>query len=512
MAEDDSVKTKPTQGGAGPGPVEPLLSLDGVHVGFGGIIALHDESFSIRPGEIVGLLGHNGAGKSTLVNVATGAVRPQRGTMTIQGRAVTAFGNPDEIERAGVKVIHQEPALAQHLSVADNITLGRRQEWLPSEGRRDYARRALGLLGSTINVNRPVSSLEFGEKQIVDLARALSTDLKVLFLDEPTGALGQQEADRLHDLLRRLAEQGRGVVYVSHRLRDILSVCTRLVVLRGGKVVLDQPAADFTVARLSDALAPGLQGADRKVAATAGAAALTVTRAGQELEFSRGRITGLFGMAAGPQFALLESLFGCGAHVPATLESEPFVPTGPRDAIAHGVYYVSANREKEGLLTHMSSLDNLVLPWIDRYRSGFLYSHAKAAAIYKVARKNLNIRGGHMDGLISTLSGGNRQKVTLGRWIFGDRPKVLLLAQPTQGIDVGARLDIAKALRDMAESGVTVLVASSEADEIELLCDRAYTCFGDEWTASHASGNWSEALLRSLVDQRATTGLNNEAA
>ncbi len=503
------METNPTRDGAS---AEPLLALSGIHVGFGGIIALHDESFSVRPGEIVGLLGHNGAGKSTMVNVATGAIRPQRGTMTIQGRKVTALGNPSEIERAGVKVIHQEPALAQHLSVADNITLGRAEEWQSSDRRRDYARKALSLLGSTINVDRPVSSLEFGEKQIVDLARALSTDLKVLFLDEPTGALGQQEADRLHGLLRRLAEQGRGIVYVSHRLRDILSVCTRLVVLRGGKVVLDQPAGDFTVARLSDALAPGIEIADRQVAASAGPVALAVRRGEQELEFPRGQVTGLFGMAAGPQFALLESLFGCGARTEATLGSTRFSPASPRDAIGHRVYYVSANREKEGLLSHMTALDNLILPWIDRYRNGFLYSHAKAAATYRIAQKSLNIRGGHMDGLVSALSGGNRQKVTLGRWIFGNQPDVLLLAQPTQGVDVGARLDIVKALRSLTEAGVTVLVASSEADEIELLCDRAYTCFGDEWTASQASVSWSEILLKSLVDQRATTGLDNEAA
>lgn len=506
------MKPDSTCGNGSTGSVEPLLSLNGIHVGFGGIVALHDENFSVRPGEIVGLLGHNGAGKSTLVNVATGAVRPQRGTMIIQGQPVTALGNPSEIERAGVKVIHQEPALAQYLSVADNITLGRKEEWLPRQSRRDHARRALGLLGSTINVDRPVSSLEFGEKQIVDLARALSTDLKVLFLDEPTGALGQQEADRLHNLLRRLAEQGRGIIYVSHRLRDILSVCTRLVVLRGGKVVLDQPAADFTVARLSAALAPGMEGTERQSRAKTGAIGLTVRHGGQELSFARGQITGLFGMAAGPQFALLQSLFGCGMRAQAGLGSRPFSPASPRDAIRNGVYYVSANREKEGLLTHMTALDNLILPWIDRYKSGLLYSHAKAAAAYLVAQKSLNIRGGHMDGLVSALSGGNRQKVTLGRWIFGNRPKVLLLAQPTQGVDVGARLDIARALGELAENGVTVLVASSEADEIELLCDRAYTCVGDEWTESRASASWSETLLKSLVDQRATTGLNNEAA
>jgi ABC-type sugar transport system ATPase subunit len=485
---------------AGTGSAKPILTLEGIHVSFGGIVALRDENFAVRPGEIVGLLGHNGAGKSTLVNVATGAVRPQRGLMTIDGRRASVLGNPSEIEKAGVKVIHQEPALAQFLSVADNITLGRREEWLSNAERREFSRRALALIGSPIDVDRPVSTLEFGEKQIVDLARALSTDLKVLFLDEPTGALGQQEADRLHDLLRKLASEGRGIVYVSHRLRDILSVCTRLVVLRGGEVVLDEPAANFTVARLSEALAPDMRQSDRSVPPDTTEVALTAKRGDQELQFHKGRITGLFGMAAGPQFQLLEQLFGTGGSIDASLFGRPLDVNGPRDAIRNGIFYVSANREREGLLQHMSSLDNLVLPWIDHFRNGPFVSHDKAAVTYRKAQQSLNIRGGHMDGLVSQLSGGNRQKVVLGRWIFGDRPKVLLLAQPTQGVDVGARLDIARSLHALADTGVTILVASSESDEIELLCSRAYTCQGDRWSETTTTAGWSEILLKSLVE------------
>lgn len=500
-------------GGVATGAISPILELQHVHVQFGGIVALHDENFSIMPGEIVGLLGHNGAGKSTLVNVATGAVRPQAGSMSIDGKIFSSLGDPSETERAGVKVIHQEPALVQHLSVADNICLGRREEWLARAGRKQYARKALGLLGSTLNVDRPVSSLEFGEKQIVDLARALSTDLKVLFLDEPTGALGQHEADRLHDLLRKLAQQGRGIVYVSHRLRDILAVCTRLVVLRGGKVVLDEPAQDFTVARLSEALAPGLGGPQKTAVPKTGDVALTVRRPDHDLRFCRGEITGLFGMAAGPQFTLLERLFGIGEPVEASLDGRPLRIGGPRDAIAQGVFYVSANREREGLLTQMTALDNLVLPWIDGHRNGPLYSHTKAATLFRTAQQSLNIRGGHMDGPVSALSGGNRQKVVLGRWIFGKRPDVLLLSQPTQGVDVGARLDIAAALRALTETGTAVIVASSEADEIELLCDRAYTCFGNVWPASEAAEDWSEVLLRSLVGTAAASaGVDDETA
>ncbi|MGE0649298.1 MAG: sugar ABC transporter ATP-binding protein [Alphaproteobacteria bacterium] len=475
--------------------------MQNIHMAFGGNVALVDETFQVMPGEIVGLLGHNGAGKSTLVNVATGALRPQRGEMEVDGAAIALRGDPREIERAGIKVIHQEPALADNLSVADNITLGRREESLSPGARQKFASQALALLGSSMDVTQPVSSLEFGEKQIVDLARALSTNLRVLFLDEPTGALGQHEADRLHALLRKLSADGRGIVYVSHRLRDILEVCTRLVVLRGGRIVLDRPARGFGIAELSEALAPGMKAEEGAVAASAATeTVLKVVRdEGQALEFRRGEIVGLFGMAAGPQFKLLDALFGIRGGVSAELDGAAYAPGSPRGAIRRGVYYVSANRERDGLLKDMSALDNLVLPWVDHHTSYLAVSHAKAAGVYQLAKDALNVRGGHMDAPISALSGGNRQKIVVGRWLFGKQPRILLLSQPTQGVDVGARLDIARALRKLAAQGVTVLVASSESDEIELICERAYICEGRTWAPSAPGPDWAERLLQGLI-------------
>ena len=482
-----------------------LLRMSDVHVAFGGNIALADVSFEIRPGEIVGLLGHNGAGKSTLVNVATGALSPQRGTMEVKGKSVALRGNPRDMERAGIKVIHQEPALSDILSIADNITLGRPEEKFSPRKRRQIAKDALALLGSTMDVDQLVSALAFGEKQIVDLARVLSTHLHVLFLDEPTGALGQHEADRLHDLLRQLASEGHGIVYVSHRLRDILAVCTRLVVLRGGHVVLDRPAAGFSVAELSAALVPEVQVIEHIPVSTAqDETVLSVDWLdGQSFRFERGAIIGLFGMAAGPQFAFLEALYGLGAQVEAEVEGRRYNPHSPRDAIRRGVYYVSANRERDGLLADMSALDNLVLPWMDDHTTLLAFSRAKAANVYSRAREDLNVEGGHMDAPIVALSGGNRQKLVVGRWLFGQQPKVLLLSQPTQGVDVGARVDIARALRRLTNAGVVVLIASSESDEIELLCDRAYVCEGESWQAFPRSADWSERLLEALIRRAA---------
>jgi ABC-type sugar transport system ATPase subunit len=483
----------------------PLIALDGIHVAFGGTVALADASFKVGAGEIIGLLGHNGAGKSTLVKVATGALRPDRGTLMVGGQKVALRGDPRQMERLGVKVIHQEPALAGNLSVHDNITLGRDAERLPRAARRGIARDALALLGSGIDVDRPVLTLAFGERQIVDLARALSTNLTVLFLDEPTGALGRSETENLHALLRKLADQGRGIVYVSHRLRDILEVCTRLVALRGGRVMFDQPADAFTLGELSDALAPGVSRrvVKRPAAVAADAGGLEVDLHGNTHRFQRGEVTGLFGMAAGPQFGLLESLYGIGAPVAARLDGVPIAPRSPRAAIAASVYYVSADREREGLLPEMSALDNLVLPWMNQHTRFLALSHERAARVFGQAKQALDVRGGHMDGPAGALSGGNRQKLVVGRWLFGVRPRVLLLAQPTQGVDVGARTDIAIALRRLAEQQVVVLVASSEADEIALLCDRALICDGPAWTEAPRGARWEERLLEGLVTRHA---------
>jgi ABC-type sugar transport system ATPase subunit len=208
-------------------------------------------------------------------------------------------------------------------------------------------------------------------------------------------------------------------------------------------------------------------------------------------------------MAAGPQFAFLEALYGLGAQVEAEVEGRRYNPHSPRDAIRRGVYYVSANRERDGLLADMSALDNLVLPWMDDHTTLLAFSRAKAAKVYARARETLNVEGGHMDAPIVALSGGNRQKLVVGRWLFGQQPKVLLLSQPTQGVDVGARVDIARALRRLTDAGVVVLIASSESDEIELLCDRAYVCEGETWQAIPRSADWSERLLEALIQRAA---------
>jgi len=483
----------------------PLLEMRNINVTFGVTVALADEDFIVRQGEIIGLLGHNGAGKSTLVNVATGALRPNRGRMTMLGEQVPLRGSPAASASHGIKVMHQEPALADNLTIGENIVLRSASERTPMRERRRVAQAALSRLGSDLDIDRPVESLDLSQRQIVDLSRALSTKLNVLFLDEPTGALGRKETDRLHQILRELAADGQGIVYVSHRLRDILEVCTRIVVLRDGVTVMDTPAAGVSVDDLSEALSPGF--AENELEHDHGVASperpnvrLRLRLGDQTAELRDGEIIGLFGMAAGPQFALLESLFGIR---PSTCEAElddmGFAPRDPRRAIAKGVYFVTANREREALFKELSAAENLVLPWLDRHSWGPFISERMVAATYAAAEEALMIRGAPANAPITTFSGGNRQKVSLGRWMFAGTPSVLLLAQPTQGVDVGARREIARSVRRIAKQGVLVLVASAENDEIALMCDRAWVGDGTNWSEVAREHGWEQEMLRRLV-------------
>lgn len=499
MTGEGTGSRHPEQGQSTPaGGHETRLAFDGIEVSFGPVTVLHDVSVSFRPGEIVGLLGHNGAGKSTLINAATGALRSYRGRIAVDGETVPPGSTPKGVAERGIAVIHQEPALAPNLTVLDNLYLARAVPGATGT-RRERARAALDSLGAeTIALDQPVQTLSLGERQMVDLARStLLGDVRVLFLDEPTAALGEAETRTLHALIRRFAAAGTTVVYVSHRLPDIIDVCSRIVALRNGELALDAPVGSFTNQTLASALAGdrSLAGAE-PVAADVGQVALTI-RHEADFVFREGEIVGLFGMAAGSQFALLNRLFtesgeSIGAEVPGGIRG-----VGPRAAMRRGVHLVPGDRERDGLVAGMSASDNVFLPWM---RDATLGSARARARMYADIRTKLAIAGPDGGAPISTFSGGNRQKHLLARWIFPRRPAVLLLEQPTQGVDVGAKIDIRACLRDVAAEGTAIVVASAETDEIASLCDRAYVVSGSRSVAVPRSPTFEADLLSSLFD------------
>jgi ABC-type sugar transport system ATPase subunit len=476
------------------------LAFERVGVTFGATTVLDDVTTQFGRGEIVGLLGHNGAGKSTLINVATGALRSYTGQILVDGEALAAGSTPKSIAGQGVAVIHQEPALAPNLSVLDNLHLARDSATVRRAERVAKARAALDSLGAEqIRLDQPVETLSLGQRQMVDLARSVMLgDIKVLFLDEPTAALGEAETRSLHDIIRRLAAQGTTVVYVSHRLPDIIDVCTRIVALREGQLTLDAPVGSFTNASLSAALAGDKSLLDDEHRPTITGPALLTVEHEQELEFRPGEIVGLFGMAAGSQFAILQSLYGIGAgSAPARLDSAALNVAGPRSAVRQGVHLVPGDRERDGLIAGMSAFDNVFLPWL---HDSTLSSRRTREQLYATMREALAIQGPEGGAPISTFSGGNRQKHLLARWIFPKRPTVLLLEQPTQGVDVGAKADIRRCLRSVAAEGTAIVIASAETDEIATLCDRAYVLSGSRSRPVAKSSEFQSELLSTLFD------------
>lgn len=490
--------------------VASRVTFQNLTVEFGATKAVHDFTLTMRPGEIVGLLGHNGAGKSTVLNVATGAVKPSGGHFAIDGVEVPKGSSPREFAELGVTVVHQEPALARNLSVFDNLELGRTRRG-GLEVRRKAAREVLAKVGAKIALDHPVATLSLGQRQLVDLARGvLEGEIKALLLDEPTAALGAQETAALHQLIREFAATGTSVIYVSHRLPDILDVCNRIVVMSGGRLIADRPAAGITARDLAQALAPGVTKPELTNAATQ-AVAVEFPFGNSKISGFTGEVVGLFGMAAGEQFSLLESLYGVGGSMDAVLlYGHPYKPTKPANALREGIHYVPADREKDGLLPTVSASMNVLLPWLSHLGGGWWTSRA-GTRLYADSRKQLNVHGPTGEEPIAEFSGGNRQKHLLARWMFPKKPRLLLLAQPTQGVDFGAKVDIVRSLRRLAAEGTTVLVASAESDEIASMCDRSYVLYQSKIRELTGEDLSDENLLENLLTLAADSAQSRTA-
>jgi ABC-type sugar transport system ATPase subunit len=475
----------------------PRLEFEGLTVEFGATTALADIGFSVAPGEIVGLLGHNGAGKTTLFNVVSGVVTATSGAVLLDGERFGPVITPSEAAAHGITVIHQEPALAPNLTVLENLFLAR-----PGGFRKEArvrAREALDRVGSSAALEVPVEALSLGQRQLVDLARGmLGSDMRLLLLDEPTAALGKRETEALHALIRRLAAEGVAVVYVSHRLPDILDVCTRAIVLRGGRLAVDRPTAGFTASSLAEALVPDL----REVTLThsePGNERIAVPSFG--VTARAGEVVGVFGMAGGEQFDLAARLGGAGDPIRCRLDDAEIEISSPRQALALGLHSVPPDRDTDGLLGGRSALDNVLLPWFGRgVGSAWWITSSTGLEVYDRARSELHILGPDSRAEMSQYSGGNRQKHLLARWMYPSPPGVLVLAQPTQGVDVGARLDIVDAVRAAAAAGAAVIVCSSESDEIASMCDRSYVVVGERTASVPRSAEFNEALLGSLLE------------
>lgn len=473
-----------------------LLELHGVSKHYPGVRALSGVDFAVNAGEVHALLGENGAGKSTLMKVVAGTVQPDAGSLSIDGMAVT-LGSPGAARKHGIGVVHQELSLVPTLSVMENVLLGRwptrtRVGLLDWSALRDGAQALLERVGlSSLDPRRPVEEFDIATRQLVEIAKALAADARVLLLDEPTSALSDPEAERLFAIIGSLTDAGVGVVYVSHRLGEVLRVADRVTVLRDGQLVATDAAADVS----EDQLAVRMVGRDidaGRVRRTGGAedrgdVVLSARGLGRpphlrpvDLELRRGEIVGVFGLVGSGRSDLGRTLFGLEPATVGTLAvgGRDIRISSPAEAGAHGIGYVAAGRH-EGIIPTMSAVHNVTLGSLDRISRGPLLDHRAEAGVGRHYIDELDIRLRTPDQPGGTLSGGNQQKIVLARWLASES-SILILDDPTRGIDVGAKEEVFRLVQRLVGEGVTVLYLTSEFKEAKLLAHRIVVMAGGE--------------------------------
>jgi ribose transport system ATP-binding protein len=458
------------------------LRLTEVRKSFGAVRALKGVTLEVRAGEVHALLGENGAGKSTLMAVAAGSLQPDEGTVEIAG-ATLDTASPSAAQALGLGVVYQHPALAEDLTVVENMLLSMPRKLRPSYGKAPrWAREALATIGAEkIDVGSRISELTAAETQLVEIAKALATGPKVLILDEPTAALESEEVEHLFEQVRAIRARGTAVVYISHRIPEVEAIADRLTVLRDGATRGTFRVDEVDEARILELIAGRELEAvfpDKLAAGGAGKAVLSVAELSGSnfddvsLEIGEGEIVGIAGVAGNGQREFVRALAGLGNHSgTVNVNGSEVNLRNARRAQRQGVFYISSDRQREGIFPSLSVRENAVASSLQSFTEfGVVGSKAEREALAG-QEKGLAIKTSSPEADIASLSGGNQQKVVFARAMLG-RPKVLICDEPTQGVDVGARVEIYRLLRELAADGCAVLVCSSDALELVGLCDR----------------------------------------
>ncbi len=464
---------------------KPLLSLRNINMTFGGVSALKNVSFDVLPGEVHCLAGENGSGKSTLIKIITGVYRPQDGAVIEYDGLTYSHMSPVTAQAAGIQVIWQDLALFPEMTVAENIAfqtvLGRWPRVVNYNSMRETAEKALARLGVTLDVDRPLKDYPIAQRQIVAIARALIGEAKLVFMDEPTASLTQSETDYLLDIVRALSASGVAVVFVSHRLAEVLEISSRLTVLRDGALVGIYSTEGMTQSRITELMTG--KTFDHTIRArdvSANPVVLEVeglSRQGQfeDISFTvrRGETLGITGLLGAGRTELALSLFGMlkPRSGSVKLEGKPVHFSSNRDAIAAGIAYLSEDRLSLGLIQPQSIADNLVIASLDRIMAGGLLSDNSKRDLVARWIVDLGVKIGQQGDAISTLSGGNQQRVAIAKWLATD-PKLLILDAPTVGVDVGARAGIFNIVAKLADTGLAIILISDEVPEVYFNADR----------------------------------------
>ncbi|MGW5735198.1 MULTISPECIES: sugar ABC transporter ATP-binding protein [Streptomyces] len=482
-----------------------MLAMRGVSKSFLGVRVLHDVSLDLAAGEVHALVGENGAGKSTLMKVLAGEHVPDEGRIVLDGTE-HSFSHPAQAQAAGIGIIHQEFALLAHRTVAENVFLGREPTRRGLVDRRAMEARTAELLAEVgvagITPRTYIRDLSVARQQTVEIVKALASDVRVLVMDEPTAPLADHEAGLLHGLVRRLAARGLGILYISHRLREVFDLSQRITVLKDGHHVTTVP----TRATNTDQVVRAMVGRElsayyppRAHPDDLGEVRLTVTRGGNDrlrgigLTLRAGEITGIAGLAGSGRTSLVRALFGAAPFTAGamTVDGAPLRPTGPRQAIRARIALVTEDRKAEGLALRQSVRDNALLVTRAVPARGEPPTARELTALLE--RVRLHARG--EDQEVRYLSGGNQQKVVIAKWLAA-RPRILLFDEPTRGVDVGAKAAIHTLVRELAREGMAVLIVSSELPELIGMSDRVLVMSAGRIAGELPAGAAEEDVMR----------------
>ncbi|MGX8940623.1 ribose ABC transporter ATP-binding protein RbsA [Symbiopectobacterium sp. Eva_TO] len=464
--------------------MEPLLQLQGIVKTFPGVKALSGAALNVYPGKVMALVGENGAGKSTLMKVLTGIYRKDAGHVRSLGQDV-AFNGPKSSQHAGIGIIHQELNLIPQLTIAENIFLGR--EFTGALGRIDWqkmyaeADKLLKKLNLRYNSRRLVGELSIGDQQMVEIAKVLSFESKVIIMDEPTDALTDTETASLFTVIKELTAQGCGIVYISHRLKEIFEICDDVTVLRDGQFIGERPVNQLHEEQLIEMMVGRkLEEQYPRLNTVPGDIRLSVKDLtgpgvdGVSFTLRQGEILGVSGLMGAGRTELMKILYGA---LPRTrgdvaLDGREVVTRSPQDGLANGIVYISEDRKRDGLVLGMSVKENMSLTALRYFSRGFgaLKHEDERTAVSDFIRL-FNIKTPSMAQPIGLLSGGNQQKVAIARGLM-TRPKVLILDEPTRGVDVGAKKDIYQLINQFKEEGLSIILVSSEMPEVLGMSDR----------------------------------------
>ena len=489
-----------------------LVNLVAITKSFGGIHALKGVDFAVRSGEIHALLGENGAGKSTLMRVLGGEMHPSSGRIEINGKQVT-LGAPSDARALGIAVIHQEFALAPDLSVAENIFLGELSPLISYSGLKQRASELMRRLGFEIDPDQRVGNLAVAHQQVVEIAKALTRDVKIIVFDEPTAVLSSQDAARLHRIILDLKAHGVGIVYISHRLEEVFSIADRMTVMKDGQIVGTVATKEtninevirMMVGRPLAAMFP--QKGNRAI----GSPKLEVRnlmagRMARDVSFHvrTGEIVGLGGLVGSGRTEVARLVFGADKLDSGEihLDGKRVKFHSPKDAVAAGIGLIPEDRKTQGVILDQPIRINVTMARLSAIVNffGFLRGAHEKAAVTDLG-KNLRLKAASIDAPVSSLSGGNQQKVVLAKWFHADGD-VIILDEPTRGVDVGAKTEIYALVNKLAEQGKAVLVISSEHQELFGLCDRILVMGEGALRGELQPENYSEENLLSLAMTR----------